>query len=40
MIWCETSTPDLGHARAFAEAIHARFPGKPLAYNCSPASSS
>ena len=36
MIWCETSTPDLGQAREFAEAIHAQFPGKLLAYNCSP----
>jgi isocitrate lyase len=36
MVWCETSTPDLGEAREFAEAIHERFPGKPLAYNCSP----
>jgi isocitrate lyase len=36
MIWCETSTPDLGEAREFAEAIHEKFPGKPLAYNCSP----
>jgi isocitrate lyase len=36
MLWCETSTPDLADARRFAEAIHARFPGKPLAYNCSP----
>jgi isocitrate lyase len=36
MVWCETSTPDLAQARAFAEGIHARFPGKPLAYNCSP----
>jgi isocitrate/methylisocitrate lyase len=36
LLWCETSTPDLGQARAFAEAVHARFPGKPLAYNCSP----
>jgi isocitrate lyase len=36
MIWCETSSPDLGEARRFAEAIHSRFPGKPLAYNCSP----
>ena len=36
VIWCETSTPDLDDARAFAEAIHARFPGKLLAYNCSP----
>jgi isocitrate lyase len=36
MIWCETSTPDLGEARRFADAIHAEFPGKLLAYNCSP----
>ncbi|MDR2678941.1 MAG: isocitrate lyase [Zoogloeaceae bacterium] len=36
LIWCETSTPDLAAARAFAEAIHAKFPGKALAYNCSP----
>ncbi len=36
MIWCETSTPDLKQARQFAEAIHAKFPGKLLAYNCSP----
>jgi isocitrate lyase len=36
LIWCETSTPDLGEARQFAEAIHAQFPGKLLAYNCSP----
>jgi isocitrate lyase len=36
LIWCETSTPDLGEAREFAEAIHAAFPGKLLAYNCSP----
>jgi isocitrate lyase len=36
MIWCETSTPNLDEARRFAEAIHARFPGKMLAYNCSP----
>ena len=36
LIWCETSTPDLAQARAFAEAIHAKFPGKLLAYNCSP----
>jgi isocitrate lyase len=36
LLWCETSTPDLGDARRFAEAVHARFPGKPLAYNCSP----
>ena len=36
VLWCETSTPDLDEARAFAEAIHDRFPGKLLAYNCSP----
>lgn len=36
MLWCETSTPDLSEARAFADAIHAQFPGKLLAYNCSP----
>ncbi|MEX1828069.1 isocitrate lyase [Luteibacter sp. CQ10] len=36
LIWCETSTPDLEQARRFAEAIHASFPGKKLAYNCSP----
>ncbi len=36
LIWCETSHPDLDEAAAFAEAIHARFPGKMLAYNCSP----
>src|SRR5499433_1133324 len=36
LIWCETSHPDLEEARRFAEAIHARFPGKMLAYNCSP----
>ncbi|MFL5542086.1 MAG: isocitrate lyase, partial [Longimicrobiaceae bacterium] len=36
LIWCETSTPDLEEARRFADAIHARFPGKMLAYNCSP----
>jgi isocitrate lyase len=36
LIWCETSTPDLGEARAFAEGVHAAFPGKLLAYNCSP----
>ncbi|HJU36853.1 MAG TPA: isocitrate lyase [Gaiellaceae bacterium] len=36
LVWFETSTPDLREARAFAEAIHDRFPGKPLAYNCSP----
>ncbi|MEM6927558.1 MAG: isocitrate lyase [Myxococcota bacterium] len=36
LIWCETSHPDLGEAKQFAEAIHAEFPGKMLAYNCSP----
>jgi isocitrate lyase len=36
LIWCETSTPDLAEARRFAEAIHRDFPGKLLAYNCSP----
>lgn len=36
LIWCETSTPDLEEAQRFAEAIHAEFPGKLLAYNCSP----
>src|SRR3954465_10125840 len=36
LVWFETSTPDLGEAKEFAEAIHDRFPGKPLAYNCSP----
>ena len=36
LIWCETSTPDLDEAQRFAEAIHAEFPGKLLAYNCSP----
>ena len=36
VLWCETSTPDLDEARAFADAIHAEHPGKLLAYNCSP----
>jgi isocitrate lyase len=36
VIWCETATPDLDEARAFADGIHAQFPGKLLAYNCSP----
>jgi isocitrate lyase len=36
LIWCETSTPSMDEARRFAEAIHAKFPGKKLAYNCSP----
>jgi isocitrate lyase len=35
LLWCETSSPDLDEAREFADAIHARFPGKLLAYNCS-----
>jgi isocitrate lyase len=36
LVWFETSTPDMGEAREFAQAIHERFPGKLLAYNCSP----
>lgn len=36
LIWVETGTPDLGLAREFAQAIHQQFPGKRLAYNCSP----
>ena len=36
LVWCETSTPDLEEARIFAEAIHEKYPGKLLAYNCSP----
>ncbi len=36
LIWCETATPNLEYARKFAEAIHRQFPGKLLAYNCSP----
>jgi isocitrate lyase len=36
MLWCETSEPDLQEARRWAEAIHAKYPGKLLAYNCSP----
>lgn len=36
LVWCETGKPDLAFARKFAEAIHAKFPGKMLAYNCSP----
>jgi isocitrate lyase len=36
LLWCETSTPNLEYARKFAEAIQRRFPGKMLAYNCSP----
>lgn len=36
VLWCETSKPNIEEARRFAQAVHARFPGKPLAYNCSP----
>jgi isocitrate lyase len=36
LIWCETSTPNLEEARRFAEGVHRQFPGKMLAYNCSP----
>ena len=36
LIWCETGKPDLKEAKHFAEAMHAKFPGKMLAYNCSP----
>jgi isocitrate lyase len=36
LIWCETGKPDLAFAKQFAEAIQAKFPGKMLAYNCSP----
>jgi isocitrate lyase len=36
LIWCETSTPDLKEAKRFADGVHAKFPGKLLAYNCSP----
>ena len=36
LIWCETAKPSLSEAAAFAEGIHDQFPGKPLAYNCSP----
>jgi isocitrate lyase len=36
VLWCETSTPDLAQAKAFAEGVHAKYPGKFLAYNCSP----
>jgi isocitrate lyase len=36
LVWFETSTPDMGEARAFADAMHEKFPGKLLAYNCSP----
>jgi isocitrate lyase len=36
LLWMETSKPDLGEAREFAQGVHAKFPGKMLAYNCSP----
>ena len=36
LVWCETGTPDIGFAREFAQAVHAKHPGKLLAYNCSP----
>ncbi len=36
LVWCETGKPDLAFAKAFAEAVHAKYPGKMLAYNCSP----
>ena len=36
LVWCETGTPDLGFAREFAQAVHAKHPGKLLSYNCSP----
>ena len=36
LLWCETGKPDLAYAKQFAHAVHARFPGKMLAYNCSP----
>jgi isocitrate lyase len=36
LVWCETGKPDLEFAKRFADAIHAKFPGKMLAYNCSP----
>jgi isocitrate lyase len=36
LLWCETSTPDLAQARRFAEGVHTKYPGKLLAYNCSP----
>jgi isocitrate lyase len=36
VLWCETSTPDIAHARKFAEGVHAKYPNKLLAYNCSP----
>ena len=36
MLWCETSKPDIGEAREFAQGVHEKFPNKMLAYNCSP----
>ena len=36
LVWCETGKPDLAFAKQFADAVHAKFPGKLLAYNCSP----
>ena len=36
LVWCETGTPDIGEAREFAQRVHEKFPGKMLAYNCSP----
>ena len=36
LVWCETSTPNLADAKKFAEGVHKKFPGKMLAYNCSP----
>ena len=36
MLWCETGVPDVAEARHFAEQVHSKFPGKLLAYNCSP----
>ena len=36
VLWCETSTPDLAEARQFADGVHKKFPGKMMAYNCSP----
>ena len=36
LIWCETAQPNLEEAKKFADAIHTKFPGKILAYNCSP----
>jgi len=36
LIWCETSEPNLGEAHRFADAVHEKYPGKMLAYNCSP----